>query len=188
MKVIKHFKIITQHRFLVMIGCFKIGLFWQGLIHDISKYSFGEFWKSAKYYQGNRSPISAERIQEGYSTIWLHHKGRNKHHCEYWFDKNLETGLYEPIPMPRKFLAELVIDRIVACKIYQKNNYTPKSPLLYFLNNKDSEIMHPISKKELLFLFNLLKDKGEKEMLNFIKKNYLKRNDIIFLDKNINDY
>ena len=77
MKIWKHFKTITYHRYLVMKGCFKVGLYYQGLTHDLSKYSPTEFWVGAKYYQGNRSPNNAEREDIGYSSAWLHHKGRN---------------------------------------------------------------------------------------------------------------
>ena len=81
-----HFSTITRHRNLVRKHCFQIGLYWQGLTHDLSKYSPEEFWTGVRYYQGNRSPNAAERETVGYSRAWLHHKGRNKHHYEYWID------------------------------------------------------------------------------------------------------
>ena len=96
MKIWKHFKTITYHKYLVMQGCFKVGLYWQGIFHDMSKYSPSEFWVGAKYYQGNRSPNNAEREAIGYSSSWLHHKGRNKHHYEYWIDystKDIAGGM-----------------------------------------------------------------------------------------------
>lgn len=86
MHVFKHFFTVTRHRHAVMRNCFKVGLVWQGLCHDLSKYSPSEFWAGAKYYQGNRSPQAKEREVLGYSPAWLHHKGRNKHHFEYWTD------------------------------------------------------------------------------------------------------
>lgn len=82
----KHFKTITYHKILVMQGCFKIGLYKQGILHDLSKYSPSEFWVGVKYYQGTQSPNNAEREALGYSSAWLHHKGRNRHHYEYWLD------------------------------------------------------------------------------------------------------
>ena len=116
MKAWQHLKTITRHRHLVCQGCFKVGLYWQGLTHDLSKYTPVEFSVGAKYYQGNRSPNSAERLEKGYSASWMHHKGRNKHHWEYWTDLSLETMTYAPVPMPRRYLAEMVMDRIAACK------------------------------------------------------------------------
>lgn len=82
-----HLKTINHHKWLVMKHCFAIGLYRQGLTHDLSKYTLTEFLPGAKYYQGGkRSPNNAEREDRGYSQAWLHHKGRNKHHMEYWID------------------------------------------------------------------------------------------------------
>ena len=67
---------------LVMKNCFRCGLYWQGLTHDLSKLAPVEFWAGAKYWQGTCSPNNAQRQAEGYSAAWLHHKGRNKHHLE----------------------------------------------------------------------------------------------------------
>ena len=97
MHFIKHFITITKHRHKVLVYCFRCGLYRQGLVHDLSKYSFTEFIPGAKYCTGSRSPIYFERQDKGYSLAWLHHKGRNKHHPEYWIDMNKDTRIYEPI-------------------------------------------------------------------------------------------
>ena len=76
MKFFKHLKTINHHKWLVMKHCFKAGLYKQGLLHDMSKYSPTEFWAGVKYYQGTRSPNDAEREDKGVSYAWLHHKGR----------------------------------------------------------------------------------------------------------------
>ncbi len=174
MKAWQHFKTITHHKRLVMEGCFRVGLYWQGLTHDLSKYSPTEFRVGAKYYMGDRSPNSAERQELGYSTAWMHHKGRNKHHYEYWTDLNLQTGRYESVPMPRKYLVEMVMDRRAACMTYQKERYTDASPLEYFVRSKEKRIMHPELEKQLGFLLEMLKDKGEKETFRYIKEEVLR--------------
>ena len=94
MHFIKHFITITKHRHKVLVYCFRCGLYRQGLVHDLSKYSFTEFIPGAKYCTGSRSPIYFERQDKGYSLAWLHHKGRNKHHPEYWIDVNKDTRIY----------------------------------------------------------------------------------------------
>ena len=86
MKWLSHLRTVQHHRFLVLRHCWRVGLYWQGLTHDLSKFSPVEFSAGAKYYQGNRSPNEIERREKGYSAAWLHHKGRNKHHLEYWID------------------------------------------------------------------------------------------------------
>lgn len=166
----KHFKTITHHRRLVRHGCFRVGLYWQGLTHDLSKYSPIEFWTGVRYYQGNRSPNTAEREAKGYSEAWMHHKGRNKHHFEYWTDINPATRRYEPVEMPRRYLAEMVMDRIAASKIYQGRNYTDAAPYTYFSRNKEYIVMHPETKACLDKILLMLKEKGERKTFAYIRK------------------
>ena len=165
-----HFKTITHHRFLVMAGCFRVGLIRQGLTHDLSKYSPTEFWEGARYYQGNRSPNAAEREDKGYSEAWMHHKGRNRHHYEYWTDMNRQTRSYESVPMPKRYLAEMVMDRIAACKTYEGKAYTPASALNYFLKSRERELMHPKTREELEVLLRMLQDRGEGETFRYIRQ------------------
>lgn len=151
-----------------------MGLYWQGLTHDLSKYSPTEFWIGAKYYQGTRSPNAAERQEKGYSTAWMHHKGRNKHHYEYWTDMSSETGRYESCPMPRRYLVEMVMDRRAACMTYQGNAYTQASPLEYYARSRERHIMHPELQRQLEFLLEMLRDQGEDETFRYIRENVLK--------------
>ena len=174
MKAWQHFKTITKHRVLVMKGCFRVGLYWQGLTHDLSKYSPIEFINGAKFYQGTRSPNSAEREQKGYSEAWMHHKGRNRHHYEYWTDVNAATRQYESLPMPRKYLVEMVMDRRAACMTYQGKNYTDSAALEYFRKSMERHRMHPQTQRELDFLLEMLAQKGEKETFAYIKHSVLK--------------
>jgi len=170
----KHFCTITHHRWLVRQGCFKVGLYWRGLVHDLSKYAPTEFLVGAKYYQGTRSPNAAEREEKGYSEAWMHHKGRNRHHYEYWTDMSPVTRTYEAVPMPRKYLAEMVMDRRAACKVYEGKNYTPGSALRYFEKSRERTLMHPQTRQELSYLLTMLRDEGEKVTFRYIKKSLLK--------------
>ncbi len=173
MQAWKHFKTITRHRLLVMRYCFRVGLIWQGLTHDLSKYSPTEFWTGAKYYQGNRSPNGAEREDKGYSEAWMHHKGRNRHHYEYWTDMSMETKCYESVPMPRKYLVEMVMDRIAACKIYQGDAYTDGSALTYLERSREKSLMHPKIRQALAYILTMLRDQGEMETFRFLRKEVL---------------
>ena len=173
MKLWQHFKTITYHRFLVMCGCFRVGLYWQGLTHDLSKYAPTEFLTGAKYYQGTRSPNAAEREDKGYSEAWMHHKGRNRHHYEYWTDMSPVTKRYESVPMPRKYLVEMVMDRRAACMVYQGKSYTPGSALEYFERSRERLLMHEKTQKELGFILTMLRDQGEKETFKYLKEQVL---------------
>ena len=173
MKPWQHFKTITHHRILVMQGCFRIGLYWQGLTHDLSKYSPVEFWTGARFYQGTRSPNAAEREQKGYSEAWMHHKGRDRHHYEYWTDMSLQTRSYEPVPMPRKYLAEMVMARLAACKTYQGSAYTDASALAYFEKSREKQLMHPQTRQELGYILAMLRDEGEEAAFRYLRESVL---------------
>ena len=166
---IKHFCTITKHRHKVIGHCFKAGIGFQGLFHDLSKYTPEEFFTGAKYYQGTRSPNEEQRRLFGYSTAWMHHKGRNKHHFEYWNDLNTKSGFYECVPMPLKYVKEMFCDRVAASKIYKGKEYTDQVPLDYFLNSRARQRMHSSTADTLENWLYLLAEKGEKVAFSHIK-------------------
>lgn len=180
MKAIRHFITITHHKILVMQGCFRIGLYKQGLLHDMSKYSPTEFLVGCRYYKGYMSPNNAERADRGYSSAWLHHKGRNKHHLEYWIDYAVSNGddkahtKMEGMKMPIKYVCEMFIDRVSASKNYQKEKYTDKSALEYYEKSVDHYMIHPDTKAMLEYLLVMLSVKGEEYTYSYIKKEVLK--------------
>lgn len=167
-----HLSTINHHRFLVKSMCFKCGLVKQGLKHDLSKYSFQEFWPSVKYFQGNRSPITYEKEIKGYSECWLHHKGKNKHHWEYWVDrKEYEIVCHE---MPYNYVLESVLDKIAASKVYKKENYTTDYPYEFFINSREIKVMNKNTANQVEYFLKYLKDNGEEKTLELIKSEYKK--------------
>ena len=173
MKFFQHLRTINHHKWLVLKGCFRVGLYWQGLTHDLSKYSPTEFFRGVHYFQGTRSPNTAEREEKGYSEAWMHHKGRNKHHYEYWTDLNRETRRYESVPMPRKYLVEMVMDRRAACIVYQGKDYQPGSALTYLEKSIERNLMHPETQRQLIYILTMLRDKGEKKTFRYLRKSVL---------------
>ncbi|MBQ8174508.1 MAG: catalase [Clostridia bacterium] len=157
----RHFATITRHRHKVIAHCFRAGIGFQGLFHDLSKYSPVEFFTGAKYFQGTRSPNERERELYGYSAAWLHHKGRNRHHFEYWNDLNPVTKVYEPVPMPLRYVKEMFCDRVAASKIYQGKNYKDEHPLAYFLRGNARLHMHADTADLLESWLRMLAEQGE---------------------------
>ena len=166
---IKHFITITRHRNKVISHCFKAGIGAQGLFHDLSKYGPTEFIPGAKYYQGTRSPNEREREIYGFSYAWMHHKGRNKHHFEYWVDLNMQTKRYEPVPMPINYIAEMFCDRVAACKIYKGKDYTDASALEYYSRGNARAKMHEFTADTLEEWLKMLAEKGEAETFAHVK-------------------
>lgn len=169
-----HLKTINAHKIMVMRHCFRLGLYKRGILHDLSKYSPSEFIPGVKYYQGNRSPNNAQREQEGCSTAWLHHKGRNKHHYEYWIDYTSDKdAVLAGMRMPTVYVLEMFCDRVAASKIYNGKNYTDGDSLEYFCKGKGKYLMHPDTEKLLVELLVMLKEKGENYTFRYIKTNIL---------------
>ena len=167
---IKHFRVITKHRHKVVYNCFRAGIFWQGLLHDLSKYKPIEFFAGAKYFQGTRSPNEVERELFGYSKAWLHHKGRNRHHFEYWTDYNPKTKRVEPVDMPDKYIIEMFCDRVAASKVYGGKNYDDEYALNYFLRGKPTRQVTKNTSDKIEFLLRYLSEHGEKETFSYIRK------------------
>jgi hypothetical protein len=167
---IKHFETITNHRHEVARLCMKAGIPLQGVMHDLSKYSPSEFIPGALYYRGFQSPNVDERIDKGYSKAWLHHKGRNKHHFEYWNDYNMTTHKSEPVKMPLRYVIEMFCDRVAAGKTYLGDKYTQNSPLLYFEKGSDTRRMDPETSALLEKLLTMLSTQGEDKTFAYIRK------------------
>ena len=165
-----HFITITTHKLTVMDLCFRIGLIRQGILHDLSKYSPEEFATGIRYYQGVRSPNAAEKREKGYSGAWLHHKGRNKHHYEYWIDVDPEQDFtFQGVKMPLNYVLEMVCDRIAASKVYNGDGYTDATPWEYYQARAEAPRIHPETRALLEKLLQMLKDEGEFRTLGYMR-------------------
>lgn len=183
MKVWKHFKKIMVHKYWVAKYAFRVGIPWQGITHDLSKLSPIEFWESVKYYQGNSSPIDACKKANGYSMAWLHHKGRNPHHYEYWQD-NFDHG-GNPLIMPYKYTIEMLCDYLAAGRAYMGKEFTYEAELQWWLKKNENGIaMHPVNKQFITVVLEILRcgagySSGEfilhKEYLSVLYEAMLKR-------------
>ena len=136
----------------------------------MSKYTPTEFLMGGKYYTGEKSPTEYERRDIGYSLAWMHHKGRNRHHYEYWTDYNPDTKKIEPVKMPIRFLKEMFCDRVSASKVYLGDKYTDSHPAGYFLNGSAKDKMHPDTAKLLGKWLVMLRDEGEDAVFKEIRK------------------
>ena len=166
--IVKHTKLVLKHKWLVFKFCTKIGMPLRGLKHDISKFSPVEFWESIRYYHGEKSPILICKNENGYSKAWLHHKGRNKHHSEYWYDMIAP----DPKPIiPYKYVAEMICDKLSASIIYNGKNWTNNSEIEYWTRAKKLE---PINEKVSDMLTEVFEQVAENGIDKVITKKNLK--------------
>ncbi len=164
----KHFFLICKHKHRVFINCAKCGLIFQGIVHDLSKFSPAEFFESARFYQGNRSPIGVCRRTTGVSCAWLHHKGRNKHHIEYWLDGDCDVT---PL-MPYRYTVECICDKLAATRVYGGKNYDRNKPLEHWERYGNKVDGNPLTMAFIERVFRDVKEHGEKFVLN---KAYMKK-------------
>ena len=172
-KVVKHFGVITRHKWVVFRLCLKVGEPWRGLVHDLSKYSPTEFWESVHYFDGTHSPIIDCKKENGYSKAWLHHKGRNKHHSEYWID--LDAPEKTPI-MPYPYLAEMLCDKLAAGIIYEGKSWTKEYELEYWNREKENILINEKVKNLITDFLTQVAEQGIEPVLTKknVKKLYIK--------------
>ena len=170
----KHFKTICKHKYYVFQECKACGLLWQGVVHDLSKFGITEFASSARYFQGNRSPIEAEKETIGYSKAWLHHKGHNKHHWEYWTDFD-DNGNIIANKIPTKYVVEMVCDWIGAGKAYAKGQWKQSDPLDYYNKVRKGRHFHPDTEKLIIELLEDIHFEGLSEFHRSAKIELSKR-------------
>ncbi len=166
-----HLGTVLKHKRYVMRACFKMGLVRQGIFHDMSKFSLTEFVPSVKYYSGKVSPNAADRYFTGCSRAWLHHKGRNKHHYEYWNDFTVRGPEYLiACKIPMKYVAEMVADRYAACVSYNGEKYTQKDAWDYYMLGKDKVVIHKDTVAVLEKALKIMRDDGEDAAFSYMKK------------------
>lgn len=155
--ILKHIKLVFKHKLVVFKLCSKIGIPWRGFLHDWSKFSPEEFFESIKYYDGHKSPIVICKKKNGYSKSWLHHKGRNKHHPEYWIDMSLPE---KAIIMPYKYTAEMICDKLAAGITYNGKDWRKDTQIKYYLEERKTSVVNPQIDKLLIDVFLQVSEKG----------------------------
>ena len=172
-KIFGHLKTVTKHRWIVFKLACKVGIPWRGFVHDLSKFSPTEFFESVKYYNGDRSPLHVCREHKGYSESWLHHKGRNKHHLEYWIDT---TSPVVAAVVPYKYIVETVCDNLSAGIVYKGKDWKQDTVYNYWMKAKEHVIVNPKTENFLTAVFTSVKENGlnatfkKKNMKEWYKK------------------
>lgn len=167
----KHFKTVCKHKAVVYKECKACGIAWQGIIHDLSKFSRTEFIPSANYFQGTGSPIEKEKAVKGYSEAWLHHKGHNKHHWEWWTDFDKNGGIIAQ-KIPSKYVIEMVCDWVGAGMVYSKEKWTQAEPLNYYNKVRSGRHFHPETEELIIIMLKIIRDDGLEAFHQFCKNKY----------------
>ena len=158
----KHTKLVLKHKWVVFKLCCKVGIPWRGFMHDWSKFSPTEFWESVKYYDGHKSPITVCKADKGYSKAWLHHKGRNKHHPEYWIDWSIPD---RTVIMTYKYAAEMICDKLAAGIVYSGKEWNTDTQINYYMKEREKILVHPQVDKFMIATFTEVSKNGLEKTL-----------------------
>lgn len=141
----KHLSYIIRHKWYVMLECFKCGLYWRGITHDLSKLRPEEFLPYSNYFHGD---IKRGRDSTGYykptdtgdasfDYAWFLHQKRNDHHWQWWVYPD-EGEKVKVLKMSHKAMVEMLCDWRGA-GIAQG---TPDT-LAWYTKNKHKMLLHP---------------------------------------------
>ena len=166
----KYIKQILLHKKYVLEECTACGIFWQGIKHDLSKFSKEELVPSAMYYDYDNVERTDE-IAKNYAKAWCHHKGRNPHHWEYWIDISSEGNIITN-KIPYKYVVEMVCDWIGAGKVYEKTKWDQSSPLAYYSAVRKGRHFHPETEGLILMFLHCIKNDRLDEFHKMAKAQY----------------
>ncbi len=152
---IQYMKYVLRHKWYVMNECFRNRLYWQGIIHDLSKFLPSEFVPYAEYFHNKDGSSKVVRGATGYyqaaetgdpefTVAWLFHQNRNPHHWQFWI-LALDDGGILSVPMPEKYAKEMVCDWVGAGKA-QGHFSPPDDPynttVSWYAKNKNKMVLH----------------------------------------------
>ena len=145
MLYLKYLYYILKHKYYVFVECMKLGLWWRGITHDLSKFRWSECKPYAQRFFG-----SNDKPKKDFSKGWCKHKNRNDHHPEYW----ILDG--EPLEMSKIARKEMLADWKAMGK--QRNN----NVLEYYEN---AGRYKPFGEKTRIWLENMIGyNKYDKQM------------------------
>lgn len=153
-KIWIHLSTICKHKYWVLKYCHKCGITWQGIKHDMSKFSPTEFLTNVRYAIPGKSPIDVQKEEFGFSMAWQHHKGHNPHHYEFWMDK-FDDGCYVT-RMPYEYVVEMLCDNLAADRAYSGKNYSYSDEWKWWLKQRTIRNMHPDNRDFMNICFEAL--------------------------------
>jgi len=118
----QYFKYLCRHKWYVLIECYRLGILWRGLVHDLSKFLPSEFFAYRNYFCGGYDhDMMPKPIDEAFDYAWHWHLKRNKHHWQWWILK-YDEGNLKVFEMPDVYRKEMLADWIGAGKAITGKN------------------------------------------------------------------
>jgi hypothetical protein len=159
-KHLKYLKYVLRHKWYVFQECYKAGIPWRGLTHDLSKFLPSEWFPYTEYFYGAEKPSVynfhgdcrnqlliagykfKEDVEREFDVAWLHHQKRNLHHWQYWVLQK-DDGSQQVLPMPDIYRKEMLCDWRGAGKAIKGFDDTRN----WYLTNRNKMLLHPVTRK-----------------------------------------
>ena len=135
---VSYLKYILRHKWFVLLACPLTGAsIWRGLVHDLSKARPSEWVPYANTFY---KPDGSRRYlpHADFDSAWNQHQKANLHHWQYWVIIEDEGGS-KPLPMPDKYVREMVADWIGAGRAINGST----DPTSWYEESKDKIQLHP---------------------------------------------
>ncbi len=151
MKHLDYLIYLIKHKYYVAIACWKHGLYWQGLVHDMSKMLPSEWFPYVEFFFSKNSKVNRDKTgyykptdtgDKAFDFAWLLHQKRNRHHWQFWILPE-DGGGIKLLEMPHKYRLEMLCDWWGAS---MAQGHRGKSATWYKVN-KDKMQLAPKTKK-----------------------------------------
>ena len=169
MKYLKYLNYLIRHKWFVLIECYKVGIIWRGIIHDLSKLRPSEFFFYADHFYGTQKEKSCYSC---FHKIWNSQcefngsgigDGEQASQCKdykvideqfdyawllhqkrnkhhwQWWVLTEDYGIVKVLDMPLKYRLEMLADWRGAGRA-QGNKMSTKE---WYEANKDNMKLHP---------------------------------------------
>lgn len=148
---LRYARYVARHKWFVFQAGLRLGVpIHQLIVHDWTKLRPSEWRPYVAHFYGKSSPTTREGYYHqpdlakvAFNTAWLRHCMDNKHHWQRYAMVS-EPGA-EPvvIPMPRRFIREMVADWSGAGKAQGVG----PNPNPWYERNRDRMILHPETRR-----------------------------------------
>jgi hypothetical protein len=147
-KYFKYLSYVLRHKWYVFLECCKVGMVWQGIVHDLSKLLPSEFVPYANHFFGENRNVNRGRDKTGYykptdtgdkdfDFAWLLHQKRNRHHWQWWVLPE-DGGGVKVLNMFLEYRKEMLCDWRGAGRA--QGNRT--APVVWYQHDKDKMQLH----------------------------------------------
>lgn len=106
-----YLRYVLIHKWFVFLECWKLGIPWRGVTHDLSKFSRAEWTPYVMKFFGDPGGLFSPAEKATFAEAWQHHQACNDHHWQHWLLRapdghRLHPSLEMSLPARKEMLAD----------------------------------------------------------------------------------